>query len=132
MSHVAKKNNENEKGLFEAFLGQERTRESNSFELRDDHPPRINFQKLRDNESLSVPYGLIGPIRYHETVIYLSVSGFTITIEGSLLKPLFDALHVQEVSAIIQQPESAWAFAEEADPGTVVRSIEWDEELAGS
>lgn len=123
--------NENGSEHFDELLGEGESPQQ-VFEVRKDFPARVLFQKYRDQEALSIPYGVIGAVRYYGTAIYIAVGEGVITIRGHRLRPLFDALHAQQVAEVREQSNDAFAIAENVvdEMATVVDSIEWDAVLA--
>lgn len=128
MNENAKSKNGNR--VFERFLGSEK-QANQAYETSDSRPLRISFEK-QDGQSLSAAYGRVSLVRHFKRDIYISLGKHAIRIQGDRLRPLYDALHQEQVIRVVEQPTSPsddFAEADEEASTTVVRKINWPDEL---
>ncbi|QEG36160.1 hypothetical protein [Bythopirellula goksoeyrii] len=116
--------------VFERFLGSEK-QTTGAYETSDSRNLRISFEK-RDGQSLSVAYGRLSLVRHYKHAIYVSLGEHAIRIQGDRLRPLYEALHQEQVVRVIEQPTTAgedFIDPDQVAATTLVRKINWPDEL---
>jgi len=75
----------------------------------------------------------VSSIRHYQRTIYIAIKPHTIELQGERLKPLYEALHQEQVVRVVEQPTTpSESFNEQTDTENtpVVRSITWPDELS--
>ena len=119
--------------IFETVLGKP-SPSSQAYAVSESRPPRLSLERA-DGSSLSVSYGRVSLVRHHKQDIYISLGKHFIHLQGDRLRPLYEALHQEQVIHIKERaasPEDEFvtqASGQTESATTVVRRITWTSEL---